>query len=72
MCEMDDGNTECGLDRRLVGILSSWFPFYSCSLFKMSGGQACSNLALFGTLHKCLCRAMRLAVSWRGTKTGPF
>ncbi len=72
MCEMDDGNTECGLDRKLLGILSSWFPFYSCSLFKMSGGRAYSNLALFYMLHKCLCRPVGLDVSWRGSKTGPF
>lgn len=47
MYETDGGNTECGLDRKLVGILGSWFHFNSCSLFEASGGQACSNLALF-------------------------
>ena len=72
MYEMDDGSAECGLDHKLVGILSSWFPFYSRSLFKMSGGQACSNLAPLSTLHKCLCKPVRLDVSWRGSKTEPF
>lgn len=72
MYEMDDGKTECGLGRKLVGILSSWFPFYSSSLFKMSGGQACSNLALFSTLHKFICWPVFQAVSWRGRKTGSF
>lgn len=72
MYEMDDGNMECGLDCKPMGIRSSWFPFYSCSLFKMSGGQACSNLAPFSMLHKFSCRPVRLAVSWRGSKTGPF
>ena len=32
------------------------FFFTFVARFKMSGGQACSNLALFSLLHKCLCR----------------
>lgn len=65
MYEMDDGNVECGLDHKLVGIFIPWFPSYSCNLFKMSGGEACSNLALFTMLHKSFCRPLCL-----GSKTG--
>lgn len=64
--------------RNVAKTESSWeflvfgFPFYSASLFKMSGGQPCSNLALLSSLHKCFCRPARRAVLWRGGETGPF
>lgn len=72
MYERDDGNMGCGLDRKLVGILRSWFPFYSRRLFKMSGGQACSDLALLSILHMFVHRLIRSTVSWRGGNRDGF
>lgn len=71
MLETNDGKTQCGLDRKLVGIRSYWFPLCTRRLFKMRGGQANSNLAPHCMLHKCLQRPAHLAGSWTGVETRP-